>query len=237
MRRILRRHRLAATLISLLLSVTVAGCAATRGRRAEPEESGFLGDYSQLERREGFEERKVYIDPATNWAEYDAVYISSVTLWGNEQTANLKPEDQEKLTTVLYQALHDKIGEKFDIVEHPAADDVYLRAALTQAKGANVPLRAITSIHPGTLVLGYVASLATDVAATVGSATVEIEVRDAVTQQRLAAAVDERAGTKVLFLISPGRTFTTWGDVKAAADFWAEHVRDFLVDQGVQQKR
>ncbi len=233
-----RRHvrRFAFALVSLALAVAIAGCPATRGRRHEPVESGFLGDYSQLEERKDYPERKIYINDEADWSRYDSVHISDVTLWGNEETAKLKPEDQEMLTKVLYKALHEKIGESFEISDRATANSLYLRAALTQAKGAKTPLRAITSIHPGTIVLGAATSLATDVAKTVGTATTEMEIRDSITRERLAAAVDERAGTKVLFLISPRRTFTTWGDVKAAAKFWAENVRDFLVAQGVRQK-
>ena len=230
------RVRFVLAVTGVLVSIALVGCPATRGRRAEPAESCFLGDYSKLESRDYYEERKVYIAPDTKWSRFDAVHISSVTLWGNEQTAKLKPKDQEKLTQVLYEALHEKIGEKFELVDRPGENDLYLRAALTQAGGAKVPLRAITSIHPGTVMLGALGALTTDVAALVGTATVEIDLRDAVTRRRLAAAVDERAGTKVFFLVSPGRTFTTWGDVKAAADFWAERVQEFLVRQGVQQK-
>ena len=227
--------RFALALIVVALSIALAGCAATRGRRGEPRESGFLGDYSELEKRDGYDAQAIYINPNAVWSRYDSISIDSVTLWAAKETSELKPEDRQMLTDVLYKALHEKIGEKFKIVDHPGPDALRLRAALTQAKGAMVPLRALTSVHPGSLVLGRLGALATDTAKTVGTATVEVELEDAITKERLAAAVDERAGTKVLFLLSPGRTFTKWGDVKAAADYWAERIRDFLVKQGVQQ--
>jgi hypothetical protein len=45
-------------------------------------------------------------------------------------------------------------------------------------------------------------------------------------------AVDQRAGTKSLLTT---RTFTTWGDVEPAANFWAERTAQFLVEQGVRR--
>ena len=61
----------------------------------------------------------------------------------------------------------------------------------------------------------------------------EMDVLDAVTNERLAAAVDQRAGTKALFA---KRAFTTWGDVEAACDFWSSRAAWQLARQGVQRK-
>ena len=48
------------SVFSLLLLVMVSiSCSATRGRRKAPEEVGFLGDYSQLAPREGFEAQEI----------------------------------------------------------------------------------------------------------------------------------------------------------------------------------
>ena len=71
-------------LAAALLSVAVAsqaGCAAVRGRRDAPARSGFLGEYSQLKPRKGFEVHDVYINPAARWKSYDAIYIDTVTFW------------------------------------------------------------------------------------------------------------------------------------------------------------
>jgi hypothetical protein len=108
-----------------------------------------------------------------------------------------------------------------------------LRAALTQAKGAKVPLRTMTTYVPQLNLPTMVVGLSADTAATVGSATVEVEVIDSITGERLGAVVDERAGTK-----SPltKRTFQKWGDVDAAAHFWAERLAQALLSLGVPRK-
>ena len=58
------------------------------------------------------------------------------------------------------------------------------------------------------------------------SATVRIEadITDGVTGQRVAAAVDERAGTKALRTKFDG----TWGDFKLAMDWWAQRLNERL---------
>jgi hypothetical protein len=86
---------------------------------------------------------------------------------------------------------------------------------------------------PQLRVAGSLVGLAGDTAATVGSATVEMEILDPVTNQRLAAAVDDRAGTKVMFA---KRAYQTWGDVAAACEYWSKRIAWQLARQGVQRK-
>ncbi len=51
-------------------------------------------------------------------------------------------------------------------------------------------------------------------------------------ENRLAAAVDSRAGTKGVT-----RMLFKWADVEAICNHWGERARDFLGKQGVEQKR
>lgn len=209
------------------------GCGAVRGRRGEPERSGFLGDYRQLQEREGYEAQLVYLSPRADWSRYAAVEIDSVTLWASQENVKLSEKDQQMLTDLVYKAMHEQLGKEFRVVEQPGPDVLRLRAALTQAKGAKVALRTMSTLLPQALLLGSAVGLSADTASTVGTATIEMELLDSITGERLAAAVDQRAGTKSLLTT---RTFSTWGDVEAAANFWAERVAQFLVKQGVRRK-
>jgi hypothetical protein len=62
--------------------------------------------------------------------------------------------------------------------------------------------------------------VATGTAAFVGKAGIEGEIQDALTEQRLAAAVDRQVGQKRL----EGAT-NTWDDVQGAFDYWSERLR------------
>ena len=110
---------------------------------------------------------------------------------------------------------------------------ITLRAALTEAQGARVATRVVTTVVPQLRVASTVLGTAADTANMVGSATAELEVLDSATGERLVAAVDARAGTRVLFA---GRTFTTWGDVQAAITFWSQLTAWQLARAGVQLK-
>ena len=232
-----KRPQPAPLLNVILLVALCAGliaCATVRDRRAEPERSGFLGDYSQLKEQEGYDARLVYVAPGVAWGAYEAVHIDSVTLWAHEDTAKLKEEERQMLTDLAYAGLAGQIGARFQLVDRPGPGVIRVRAALTQAKGAKVPLRSITSILPPAFVLSTAVGLSADAATTVGTATVEVDLRDSITGDRLAAAVDSRAGTKSI--LAGTRTFTKWGDVEAACNFWGERVAEFLVRQGVPKK-
>jgi hypothetical protein len=237
-RMISRGHgRATVVIVALALGGVVlasAGCGIvkpTRGRRGEAVQSGFLGDYSQLKEQEGYAAQEVYINPGAQWSKYTAFHIESVSMWVSDASKKPSPEDQQMITNMLYKALHDKLAENFKLVDHPGPGIVKLRFAFTQAKGAIVPLNVITTVIPQARLLATVVGLSADTAALVGSASMEAEALDSITNERLAAAVDARAGTKGIL-----RAFSKWADVQAICDYWAGRTRDFFVKQGVRQK-
>jgi hypothetical protein len=221
----------------LVLVCAMVACSATRGRRkGEVPQSGFLRDYSQLEKLEDWPAREAYFNPNAQWSRYDSIQIDAVTLWADKSIDKLSAEDQQMLTDTLYMALHEELSLYFNISDHPGPNTLRLRAALTQGKGAKAVMRSLTSIHPGTLLLGAAVGLSLDTANSVGSATMEAELLDSATNERLAAVVDQRAGTKVFFLIAPKRTFTKWGDVKAIDSYWAKRAAIVMLTKGVPPK-
>jgi hypothetical protein len=227
----LQRLNQVITLVVLLaFAITVAACSGTRGRRSVPEESGFLRDYSQLAEREGAAAKLSYLNPKAEWGNYDAIWIESVSMWANDNTSKVKPEDQQMLIDYFYNALHEELSKDFRIADGPGVGVIQFRAALTEAKGANVALKAVTTIVPQLRLATTLVGTAADVAVTVGEATVEAEVLDSMTKARLGAVVDQQAGKKAL------NQLKTWSDVKAACEHWAETLRERLIQEGVRKK-
>jgi hypothetical protein len=228
-------HALISMGLLVLVSAMVA-CAASRGRRGDPPESGFLGDYSQLESLDDWPAKKVYFNPNADWPRYNTIELDSVTLWKDKGTSKLSAKNQQMLTDTLFTALHEELGKYFEMSDQPGPNTIRVRVALTQGKGARTVMRSLTSIHPGTLLLGAAVGLSLDTASSVGTATAEIELLDSATNERLGAAVDQRAGTKVFAFIAPKRTFTKWGDVRAISNYWAERAAIVLLKKGVHPK-
>jgi hypothetical protein len=221
-----------AVLIGMLvvLTLTMVACAGTRGRRKAPEHSGFLRDYSQLVEDKDRPAKLSYLNPEANWGDYDAIWIESISMWANEKTGKLDPEDKQMLTDYLFKAIHDELSEDFRIADGPGAGVLQFRAALTEAKGANVPLKAITTIIPQLKLASTLVGVSADIVVTVGEATLEAEILDSMTKARLGAAVDQRAGKKWYSQLK------TWSDVKVACEYWAKSLRETLVKKGVRTK-
>jgi hypothetical protein len=209
-----------ATALTLLLaSVALVGCAITR-QSGGVETSGFLGDYSKLRPGQEGEAQLVYFNPAVRWSEYDAVLIDSVTLWRDARTEDVPAEEAQMLTDYLYAALHEELSRDYRIVDKPGPGVLRLRAALTEAKGSKVVMNTVTSVVPQLRLLTTLGGMATGTAVLVGKVGVEAELTDSLSGERLAAAVDERQGTKA---IRGG--IKKWSDVERAFDHWAERFR------------
>jgi len=223
-------NRAAAIVALVAFTLMAVACAGTRGRRSAPEESGFLRDYSQLTEREGAAAKLSYVNPRAAWSSYDAIWIESVSMWATSKTSKVSTEDEQELVDFFYQALHDELSKDFRIADGPGPGVLEFRGALTEAKGANVPLKAITTIVPQLKLVSTLIGTGADIVVTVGEATVEAEVLDSMTKERLAAAVDQQAGKKWYSQLK------TWSDVKSACEHWAKTLRERLIQEGVRKK-
>jgi uncharacterized protein DUF3313 len=227
-RRLSTRLMMGGLAAGLVLSV---GCAPLRQRREAVEPSGFLRDYSQLQKNDQYPAYLIYVNPAAQWSKYNAIIIDSVGLWAN--TNNLSPEDQQMVTGMMYNALYDTLGKNFMLATTPGLNVLRLRAAITEAQASKVALNVVTSVIPQLRLLTTVGGMAADTANIVGEASGEVEMTDSVTGVRLAAAVDRQTGTKAIIRANK---FSKWGDVQEACNVWADHVAKFLAQQGVRQR-
>ena len=88
------------TLILIIGLFFLQGCAATQQRR-DVVETGFLSasEHSMLKEGEGDEQALLrYINPDADWRSYDKVILDSVTVWKNEETQDVSPEDLQTLS-------------------------------------------------------------------------------------------------------------------------------------------
>ena len=212
---------LAIGLFALMLAI--AACATTRQSRGEGSASGFLGNYSDLKEGGKDEPQLIYIDSSTNWSQYNAIHIDSVSLWRDKKTDDVPEEDQQRLTDYLYSALHKQLGEDYQIVDEPGPGVLQLRAAITEAKGSKVVMNTITSIVPQLRLLTTIVGMSAGTSVLVGKVGVEGEISDSISDRRLMAMVDQRQGTKAL-----RGGIKKWSDVERAFDFWAERLQERL---------
>lgn len=220
---------------TLLVGGLVLGATACKTTRAVSsnhiETSGFLNDYSQMHQGTNGQAALIYMDPAANWKKYNKIKIDPVQLWMSDDPdsalGKLSPEDQQMLVDTLYNSLRQHLGQDYQIVEHTGPDVLVVRVAITDAKKSKPVSNLISSVYLPLKVVSLGKRLATGTDIAVGSVTIEAELLDGQTNQRLTAVVDRRAGSKAIRTKFQG----TWGDVKLAFDYWSQRLQTRLAEE------
>ena len=186
----------------------LGGCAPTQ-QATHVKPSGFLGDYSKL--REGGKGNPLlfYWNPQTDFRLYDKVRIVPVTIWRGEDSSldDVPPQELQHLATLLEAKIIEAVkAEGLRVVHEPGPGVMRIRAALTEARQADVVLDRISS--------------------RVGKAGIEGEITDSKTGEVLAAMVDRRAGARTL-----QGTRTSWSHVKQAIQYWSDRLRQRLCEE------
>ena len=213
------------------LVVGLVACATTRQASQGVKESGFLGDYWQLQKGQKGQAALVYISPSANWAKYTKVQLVPVQLWKSDDPdsplGRMDVATQQRLIDLLHTAVADELKKDYLLVEQPCPDVLVIRGAITEARHSKPVINLVSSTYPPLKVLNIGKELLTGTGIGVGVVTVEMEILDGQSQQRLAAAVDRRSGTQALQSKFAG----TWGDVKLSFDWWAERLRTRLAEE------
>jgi len=221
--------RLATISLAIGLMLGLTACRSTKKARSMTE-SGFLSDYSQLQKGKSDQAKLVYFAPGTDWKKYTRMYIEPVQLWKSEdpesKLGQLTLENQQMLASFLYTELNNELQKSYTLVDKPGPDTIVLRSAITEAKKSKPVSNFMTSIVPFGIAANILVTVAVGTGIGVGEVQIEAELLDGQTNQRLAAAVDRRAGTKALRTKFDG----TWGDVKLSFEYWAQKMETRLVE-------
>ena len=216
--------------VGWLLLLLATSCATTYSVR-HVKTSGFLGDYSQL-RPGGADEPVMIYRQAAEGRSYDKILIDPVVAYAGPGTRlqKLSPKDRQALLDYFHAALRGQLGQDFALAEEAGPGTLRLCVALTDARGSKILLDTLSTVVPVGLAISALQRVALGQTATSGRATIEAEVLDSQTGERLAALVDGRAGRKVT-----GRfdKWKKWQDVRDACDYWSGQLRAELARQGV----
>jgi len=226
---------LAGLLAGVLLMGGLSACRTTKQVRQSPSDfSGFLGDYSLLQKGKGKEANYLYINTNANWGKFTKVYIQGVQLWNSDQPdsplGKMSPDNQQLLVNLYHTALVDGLEKDFTVVDQPGPDTVIVTGAVTEARKSKPVLNLISSVVPMGMALSLTKQVITGSGTGVGLIMVEVKITDGGNGDILCEAVDARAGTKALRT----KFNSTWGDVKLAFDWWSQRlaVRAALFKQG-----
>jgi len=187
---------------AFLVIVTVSACATID----QPEQTGFLSDYSKLVR--DTDGRWLY--SADNTGEYTKFYIEPVAmLFEQKENPTFSPDELDQLKTYLVVRLTQRLTEDdgYEVVSEPGPGVAIFRLAITEVDASIAALNI--SIY--TKVSG----------AGLGGIAAEGEIVDSVTGEQLAAAIRWGAGSRVL-----KAGLTKLGDAKIVIDRWARDIRE-----------
>lgn len=206
----------------------LAACTTTMQTRSV-EPSGFLGDYSQLREGKGKEAQLVYLDEAADFSKYTKIQMDPVELHAVEgsKLEKLETEKQQALLNYFDAAIREQLSQRYTFVDAPGPDVMRLRVAVTEAKGSKVVLNTLSSIVPIGVAVSTLKLAATGTHSAVASTQAEMELLDSASGQRLAAAVDARAGRKITLRLDK---FSKYAQVKDAFDYWAERIAERLTE-------
>lgn len=215
-------NRACGVLLALVAVALLASCTST-GRLKKQRFSGFLGDYSQLHEGGRGEAQQLYLRPGVPWASYNKVIIAPIAVYAVEDSAlgRLPSEQLQALVDYLDAALNEQLSSNCTIVQGPGPGVMRLRVAVTDAEAGRPLIGIASSLTPPGLAISALRKAATGRPSGVGVARVEMELVDAATGERLAAAVDAQAGNKRDFL----GNFSRWDDARDAFDGWAVKLR------------
>ena len=207
--------------VAALAVFVLTGCVTSRqARTVHPGK--FLGNSASLltPGEKGEETLLVYEKPGTNWSAYDKVLLDPVAIW-NAKPSTLPAEQQadyQKLVDSFQLTLTEKLAKNNALVTAPAAGALRIQTAIVNGAQANNTLKVAKVIAPYAGFADFLWTFATGKPAFAGEVSLEYMIRDATTNELLAAGADRRVGGNQL----GASTFTTWGDVRNILTYWSD---------------
>jgi hypothetical protein len=132
----------------------------------------------------------------------------------------MDPAELKLLTDGFHQRVADALTDAYPVVKTPAPDVARIRFAITDLKQNRPILEDITSFLPGGGNQPVFSEGAKRSWGGLGATQAELVILDAMTNEVIAAAVDEKN-------TALKEKFTKWGTAEDAFAFWADRLRSF----------
>ncbi len=204
-------------IVGFIFAVT-AGCA-----QKEVKYSGFLENYPTFQPGPSGGVDLIYLKEGVDFGKYNKVMFDQVVFYLKKDAKYkaIQPEEMKELADAFSLAAVKALEGAYPIVAEPGSDVLRIRVAITDIEPSNPAASGITTVMPVGLAISVIKKAATGKHTGVGSASMEAEFLDSLTNQRVAAAIDTQEGSKLSGL-------TKFGSAKEAAEFWAQRLRAFL---------
>jgi hypothetical protein len=123
---------------------------ATAATAQEVRDTDFLKDESQLQPGRGGQAQLVYINPDTDFSQYDKAVVDRVALWFRDGKAGggIEPAEQQHLAGYFTAALRHQLQLEFHPIEKAEPGALRVRAAITRLSksGASVAIEVVDAV-------------------------------------------------------------------------------------------
>ena len=207
----------------LFVIVTVALVATAGCAQKEIRYSGFLGSYPTFRPGPEGGAALVYMKKGVDFGKYNKLMFDQVVFYLKEDAKNkgIQPEEMKELADAFHLAGAKALEGAYPLVGEAGPDVLRIRVAITNIEPGNPAQSAITTVMPVGLALSVIKKGVTGKHSGVGGASMEVEFLDSMTNERVAAAIDSRGGSKLSGL-------TKFGSAKEAFEFWSQRLKVFL---------
>ena len=204
-------------IIASFMVMTMVACAK------QVRYSGFLTSYSGLTEGPKGGADLVYLKEGVDFGKYKKIMMDQVVFYFSEDSEHkgIQPAEMKELADAFHMTFAEIVGNEYPFTDTPGPDVLRIRTAITNIKQSHPGIGVVTTIVPQALVISTIKKGVTGKHTGVGDATMEMEVLDSMTNERLAAAVDTRSGGKLA-------GWSKWGAVKEAFEFWAKRLKKRL---------
>jgi len=196
---------------------------AAVGFGAEKKYSGFLQNYEDLKPGPEGGVAELYLKKDVDFKKYNKIMLDSVVFFlaDDAEYKGISAEDMKELSDTFNRAAVDALGKDYPLVGEPGPDVMRVRVAVTQLTPGKPGKSAMTTIMPIGLAFSFVKKGASGSYPGVGKTGIEAEILDSLSNERIAAAVDQQTGSKLTGM-------SKWGSAKEAFEFWAGRLKTFL---------
>jgi hypothetical protein len=202
-------------LVAAVAFLLLAGCASSK-----PQNLVFLGSGIDLQPIPGSRSMHAWASRPGALAHYHAFLFEPVVviLGKTEPDKQVSVEEMQNLGAHLRDAFTAELRRGgYSVVDVPGAGVLRGRAALTELVPVdptkNAAAKVVGAVIPGGIFLPTV---------DIGHAAIEVDMRDCMTNARVAAFADRKAGRAYFNGLRPYRR---WGDVENAFASWASEFR------------
>ncbi len=172
-----------------------------------PQKSGFLKDYAKLQPMPDRPQALYYEKPNIDWSKYTQILIEPVRIQRttSDDGSSMSRRDRLMLGIYFEYTMRDAVQRKYRIVQQPGPGVLRVRAAINDVKSADSLLNELSAPAGGAY----------------GEVSMEGELVDAMTGERLVAMVDTKAGSMFA-------SYSSWDDVTQAFDDWGTQLFQIL---------